>query len=82
MRFVRATNRWIQAAVIAIIFAVSVGHFPQTLAQFTTVEWLDRTAEILQPRKPLGAALYLLLIISFMYFYIKIKGITDGDSRQ
>lgn len=79
MGSVRLAKRWIGVVVIPIIFAISVMQFPQTIAQFTTVQWLRRSAEMIQPRQPLGAALYLILIISFTYFYLKTTA--DGDKR-
>ncbi len=75
----RTWMRLIRTGVIPIIFAISLWQFPQTMAQFTTVEWLRRSAGMIQPRLPLGAALYFILIILFTYFYMKRT--TDGDRR-
>jgi preprotein translocase subunit SecY len=65
--------RLIQAGVIPIIFAISVLQFPQTIAQFTTVEWLRRYAGMIQPGQVLGDALYFVLIIMFTYFYTAVS---------
>ncbi len=63
----------IQAGVIPIIFAISVLQFPQTIAQFTTVQWLRDYAGQVQPGRPLGDALYFVLIIMFTYFYTAVS---------
>ncbi|MGH2452460.1 MAG: preprotein translocase subunit SecY [bacterium] len=65
--------RLIQAGVIPIIFAISVLQFPQTIAQFTTAEWLRRYAGRVQPGQPFGDALYFILIIMFTYFYTAVS---------
>lgn len=79
MKSIRLSKRLIQVMVIPIIFAISVLQFPQTIAQFTTVQWLRRFAEMIQPRQPLGAALYFILIISFAYFCV--KSTAEGGKR-
>ncbi|MBI3975670.1 MAG: preprotein translocase subunit SecY, partial [Armatimonadetes bacterium] len=65
--------RLIQAGVIPIIFAISVLQFPQTIAQFTSVEWLRRSSGMVLPGQPLGDALYFVLIIIFTYFYTAVS---------
>ncbi|HEV8339906.1 MAG TPA: preprotein translocase subunit SecY [bacterium] len=65
--------RLIQAGVIPIIFAISVLQFPQTIAQFTSVQWLRDYAGQVQPGRPLGDALYFVLIIMFTYFYTAVS---------
>jgi preprotein translocase subunit SecY len=65
--------RLIQAGVIPIIFAISVLQFPQTIAQFTPVAWLRQYAGQIQPGRPLGDALYFILIIMFTYFYTAVS---------
>ncbi len=65
--------RLIQAGVIPIIFAVSVLQFPGTIAQFTRVEWLQRWGQQVLPGRPIGDALYFVLIILFTYFYTAIQ---------
>ncbi len=65
--------RLIQAGVIPIIFAISVLQFPQTIAQFTTAQWLKDYAGRVQPGQPLGDALYFALIIMFTYFYTAVS---------
>jgi preprotein translocase subunit SecY len=65
--------RLIQAGVIPIIFAVSVLQFPGTIAQFTRVEWLQRWGQQVLPGRPMGDALYFVLIILFTYFYTAIQ---------
>jgi len=65
--------RLIQAGVIPIIFAVSVLQFPQTIAQFVRYEPIRRIGEIILPGRPLGDALYFVLIILFTYFYTAVS---------
>jgi preprotein translocase subunit SecY len=62
------------AGVIPVIFAVSFVFAPQTIASFfgsnnvtSTIQWIfDYT-------KPLGAAIYIALIIAFTYFYAFVQ---------
>jgi preprotein translocase subunit SecY len=62
------------AGVIPVIFAVSFVFAPQTIASFfgsnnvtSTIQWIfDYT-------KPLGAAIYIALIIAFSYFYAFVQ---------
>jgi preprotein translocase subunit SecY len=65
--------RLIQAGVIPIIFAVSVLQFPGTIAQFSRWEWLQRWGQQVLPGRPLGDALYFVLIILFTYFYTAVQ---------
>ena len=58
------------AGVMAIIFAISLLQFPQTIYQLwqpellgKIVAWLDVTSS------PIGAALYVILIFCFTFFY-------------
>ena len=65
--------RLIQAGVIPIIFAVSVLQFPGTIAQFVRYEPIRRIGEMVLPGRPLGDALYFVLIILFTYFYTAVS---------
>jgi preprotein translocase subunit SecY len=63
-----------QAGVMPIIFAVSLLLFPATIAQFTSVKWLQTLAATLSPSaegkiNPVYAVVYIVLIIFFAYFY-------------
>jgi len=63
-----------QAGVMPIIFAVSILLFPATIAQFTSVKWLQTLANMLTPREsgginPVYAVVYTIFIIGFAYFY-------------
>jgi preprotein translocase subunit SecY len=60
------------AGVIPIIFAISVLQFPTTVAQFSSLPWLQRLGNMLSISNPLGAALYFVLIIVFTYFYTAV----------
>ncbi len=65
--------RLIQAGVIPIIFAVSVLQFPGTIAQFVPNESVRRFGQAILPGRPLGDALYFILIILFTYFYTAVS---------
>ena len=65
--------RLIQAGVIPIIFAVSVLQFPGTIAQFVPYEPIRRVGEAILPGRPLGNALYFVLILLFTYFYTAVS---------
>ena len=61
------------AGVISIIFAVSLLQFPEMVAQFVPVSGTFGTViEFLRMTHPVGALLYILLIIFFTYFYTSI----------
>ena len=62
------------AGVIAIIFAVSILQLPQTINNFTGggSSGLARASQFLSMTKPLGAIIYLLLILAFSFFYTSI----------
>ncbi|MCD8215956.1 MAG: preprotein translocase subunit SecY [Clostridiales bacterium] len=58
------------AGVMAIIFAVSLLQFPQTIYQFfpsSTI--LGRIVSILELQNPVGCILYMILIFCFTFFY-------------
>ena len=62
------------AGVISIIFAISLLQFPQTIAQFTGGAHgaMAKVIEILAITAPVGAILYVILIILFSFFYTSI----------
>jgi len=61
------------AGVLAIIFAVSLLQFPLQLSQFFTPgETFTKVINVLNLTHPVGAILYVILIIFFAYFYTSI----------
>ncbi len=63
------------AGVISIIFAISLIQFPETISQFvpSMKDGVSGTViEALKMTNPIGAVLYVLLIIFFAYFYTSI----------
>jgi preprotein translocase subunit SecY len=60
------------AGVIPPIFAGSLLVFPATLAQFSTLPWLNRISQLFSPSSVLYNLLYVVLIIFFCYFYTAI----------
>ncbi len=63
------------AGVISIIFAMSLLQLPQTIGQFFNYAndgLFSKIISFLNIHHPLGAALYILLIIFFTYFYTSI----------
>ena len=58
------------AGVMAIIFAISLLQFPQTIQQFfPTNDVLNKIVSILQIHRPVGCILYMILIFCFTFFY-------------
>lgn len=62
-----------QAGVMPIIFASSVLMFPVTIAQFIKIPWIQKVAGYLAWGTPLQTSLYILLILSFTYFYTAVS---------
>lgn len=63
------------AGVIPIIFAISLLSFPQIITGFVTATptgWWATVLRYLSTSHPVGACLYVLLIIFFTYFYSSI----------
>ena len=63
------------AGVISIIFAISLLQFPETIAQFVpgvADGTFGKVIEVLRMTHPVGACLYVALIIFFSYFYTSI----------
>lgn len=62
------------AGVISIIFAISLIQFPETIGQFIpNVSGVMATViEYLRMTHPVGAAIYIVLILFFTYFYTSI----------
>ncbi|MEA5084449.1 MAG: preprotein translocase subunit SecY [Lachnospiraceae bacterium] len=61
------------SGVISIIFAISLLQFPQTVSQFIPATGaFAKVIEVLDMTHPVGAVLYVLLIIFFSYFYTSI----------
>lgn len=61
------------AGVISIIFAISLIQFPQTIGQFfSTGETFAKVVSFLNLTSPVGAAIYIVLIFIFSYFYASI----------
>ncbi len=58
------------AGVMAIIFAISLLQFPQTIYQLWQPQWLGKVVNVLSvTRHPVGAILYVVLIFCFTFFY-------------
>ncbi|MDR2898735.1 MAG: preprotein translocase subunit SecY [Clostridiales bacterium] len=57
------------AGVMAIIFAISIMQFPMTIAGFWPNEALTRVNQVLALTHPVGAIIYMILIICFTFFY-------------
>lgn len=62
------------AGVIAIIFAISLIQFPETISGFITTkpEWLQDVITVLTMTHPVGAIIYVVLIFFFSFFYTSI----------
>ena len=61
------------AGVIAIIFAISLVQFPETIAQFIHPgATFSKIIELLRITNPVGAVIYIVLILFFSYFYTSI----------
>lgn len=62
------------AGVISIIFAISLLQFPQQIGNFIPNKGATFTkiTEILNMTHPIGACLYIALILFFTYFYTSI----------
>ncbi|MGE4299742.1 MAG: preprotein translocase subunit SecY [Desulfovibrionaceae bacterium] len=74
------------AGVIPPIFASSILLFPATLANFSSVEWLQKAASYFAPQTVLYNVLFVALIIFFCYFYTAIifdpKDIAENLKNQ
>ena len=58
------------AGVMSIIFAISLLQFPQTIYQLWQPDWLGKVVSWLSvTQSPVGAALYVVLIFCFTFFY-------------
>ena len=62
------------SGVISIIFAISLLQFPEQIGQFipNKGETFTKIIETLRMTNPVGACLYVVLIIIFTYFYTSI----------
>ena len=62
------------AGVISIIFAISLLQFPETISGFITTKpaWLETVINVLKMTHPVGAVLYVVLILFSSYFYTSI----------
>lgn len=62
------------AGVISIIFAISLLQFPQQIGNFIPDKGaiFTKIIEVLNMTHPIGACLYVMLIIFFTYFYTSI----------
>jgi len=52
-----------------IIFAMNLLNFPEQIYQFVQPDWLLNVVNVLRHTHPAGAALYVLLIFFFTFFY-------------
>lgn len=62
------------SGVISIIFAISLLQFPETIGGFVgnKGDAFTKIIEVLRMTHPVGAAIYVVLIIFFTYFYTSI----------
>lgn len=61
------------SGVLAIIFAISILQFPETIGQFVPVgEVFQKVIDVLKMTNPIGAVIYIVLIFFFSYFYTSI----------
>ena len=74
------------AGVIPPIFASSILLFPATLANFSSVEWLQKMSQYMSPSSILYNVAFIALIMFFSYFYTAIlfdpKGISENIQKQ
>jgi preprotein translocase subunit SecY len=61
------------SGVLAIIFAISILQFPETIGQFVPVgDVFQKVIDVLRMTNPIGAVIYIVLIFFFSYFYTSI----------
>ena len=74
------------AGVIPPIFASSILLFPATLANFSSVAWLQQMSQYMSPSSVLYNVAFIGLILFFSYFYTAIlfdpKGISENIQKQ
>ncbi|MUM76166.1 preprotein translocase subunit SecY [Pseudodesulfovibrio sp. F-1] len=74
------------AGVIPPIFASSILMFPATLAQFSSVQWLQDISSFLSPDSIIYNLMFIGIIIFFCYFYTAImfdpKSIAENIQKQ
>lgn len=74
------------AGVIPPIFASSILLFPATLANFSSVQWLQNLSQYMSPSSVLYNIAFIGLILFFAYFYTAIlfdpKGISENIQKQ
>ncbi|MBU1229259.1 MAG: preprotein translocase subunit SecY [Proteobacteria bacterium] len=74
------------SGVIPPIFASSILLFPATLANFSSVEWLQKLSQHMSPSSVLYNVAFVGLIMFFAYFYTAIlfdpKGISENIQKQ
>lgn len=74
------------AGVIPPIFASSILLFPATIANFSSVDFLQRVSDFLNPGSLPYNLLFVAIIIFFCYFYTAIifdpKGISENIQKQ
>jgi len=74
------------AGVIPPIFASSILLFPATLANFSSVAWLQNISQYMSPSSVFYNVSFIGLILFFSYFYTAIlfdpKGISENIQKQ
>ena len=74
------------AGVIPPIFASSILLFPATLANFSSIEWLQQLSQYMTPSSVIYNVAFIGLILFFSYFYTAIlfdpKGISENVQKQ
>jgi preprotein translocase subunit SecY len=58
--------------VMAIIFAISIIQFPQSIGRMINTPWANKMANSLQTGHPLYILFYMVAIVFFTYFYTSI----------
>jgi preprotein translocase subunit SecY len=74
------------AGVIPPIFASSILMFPATIANFSSVEWLNEMSAYIAPGSLLYNIIFVTMIVFFCFFYTAIifdpKDIADNLKKQ
>ena len=71
------------SGVIPVIFASSVLAAPRTIISFMkTTDLTTKINDILNFQKPIGFALYIIMIIAFSFFYADLQVDPDGKAKD
>lgn len=61
------------ASVIPVIFSSAVMAAPLTILSFVQPSWYTLLSDYLTPSKPVGLAIYLVLILLFTFYYTELQ---------